>query len=135
MPYAIVCYPYIPTSTCFTLTSYLKKRTPEGVRLFDVTYPKKPSFASQFPGFSPVSVIHGARTSNDISQYALVLFVADILGLRGIKHEVADRRYQTVNTKGDRRQEQVASRSGRIALRLQGSVIDDKASDPSKEKR
>ena len=62
-----------------------------------------------------------------------VLFVTDVLSLCRIKDQIANGCNQTVNTKGDRGQEDVRQSSGRIALGLQAGVVDDQASDPTEE--
>ena len=64
----------------------------------------------------------------------LVLFVADVAFLIGIKDQVADRSDQTVDTKGDHGEEDVRAGSAGVALGLQGSVIDDQTTDPAQEK-
>ena len=64
----------------------------------------------------------------------LVLLVTDILFLRGIKEDVADRSNKTVNSECDRCKEDVAACSGGISFGLERSVVDYKATDPTKEK-
>jgi len=72
------------------------------------------------------------QTTKDLM--GLVLFVSDILGLGGIKGKIADGGYQTVNTKGDHGQENVATRSGGVALGFERGMVDYDASDPSEKK-
>jgi hypothetical protein len=63
-----------------------------------------------------------------------ILFVADISLLGGIKEQIADRCNQSVDTKGNNREENVRQSSRRITLRFQRGVVDDNASDPTQEK-
>ena len=64
----------------------------------------------------------------------LVLFIADVAFLIGIKDQVADRSDQTVDAKGDHGEEDVRAGSAGVALGLLGSVIDDQTTDPAQEK-
>ena len=63
----------------------------------------------------------------------LVFLVADVLFFARIECEVADWRNQTVDTERDAGQEDVATRSWSESFGLQGSVIDDDATNPSQE--
>ena len=63
-----------------------------------------------------------------------VLLVANVLSLCGIEGQVADRSNQRVNSERQIRQEEIRQRSGRIALRLQGRVVDYDASNEAQEK-
>jgi hypothetical protein len=62
-----------------------------------------------------------------------ILLVADVLGLGGIKEQVADGGNQTVDTKGNNGEQNVATGSGGVALGLQGRMVDNKAADPTQK--
>ena len=64
----------------------------------------------------------------------LVLLIADVLGLGGVKSEVADSRNKTVDTASNHRKEDVCACSGCVSFGLKRGVVDDKASYPTKEK-
>ena len=64
----------------------------------------------------------------------LILLVADVLLLSGIKGQVADGSNQAVDTEGDHGQEDVSAGSTGEAFGLQGGVVDDQAADPTQEK-
>lgn len=63
----------------------------------------------------------------------LLLDVSDVLRLGRIKGQVADRRYQTVDAERNHRKEDIRQRSGLKACGLQGRMIDNETTDPSKE--
>ena len=73
------------------------------------------------------------RVKLDIKQKS-VFFVSDVLYLCGIKEKIANGCNQTVDTKGDQGQENVRAGSGRIAFGLEAGVVDNQATNPSKEK-
>lgn len=59
--------------------------------------------------------------------------VADVGGLAGIENQVADGSDQLVDAEGDDVQEEISQRSGLPALRFEGGVVDDQATDPTQE--
>lgn len=64
----------------------------------------------------------------------LALLVADVLFLSRVKYEVADRSNKTIDTEGNYCEEEVSTGSGSETFGLKGSVVDDKATDPTEEK-
>ena len=63
----------------------------------------------------------------------LVLLVADISFLGGIEGQVADGSNQGVDTEGQVGQNEVCPGSGGVALGLEGSVVDDEATNEAQE--
>ena len=63
-----------------------------------------------------------------------VLLVTDVLILSRIKEEVADRSYERVNTECDIAENEVKPCSGCESFGLKRCVVDNEASDPTKEK-
>ena len=59
--------------------------------------------------------------------------VADIFGLAGIEEQIANGCNEGVNTKSKISQNKIRPGSGSESYRLKRSVVDDKASNPSKE--
>ena len=64
-----------------------------------------------------------------------ILLVADVLGLCGIEEKVADGCNQRINTECHVGKDKVCQSSGGVAFRLEAGMVDDKAADPTKEKR
>ena len=65
--------------------------------------------------------------------FRLVLLIADVLGLSGVKGKVADSCNKAVDTAGKHRKEDVCACSGCKSFGLKRCVVDDKASYPAKE--
>ena len=63
----------------------------------------------------------------------LCLEVTDVAGLVGIECKVADRSNDHVNTTSDGTKYKVCKSSGLPTLGLERGVVDDKATDPTKE--
>ena len=65
----------------------------------------------------------------------LILSVADILVLGGIKGQVADGSNQRINTHRQIGENEISPRSGGKAFGLEGGVVDDNATNEAEEKR
>ena len=63
----------------------------------------------------------------------LVLLVTDVSIFCRVKRNVADRRYQRIDTEGEVCKEEVCPCARGKSFRLEGRVIDDEASDETKE--
>ena len=68
------------------------------------------------------------------SKYELVFFVTDVSCFSGIEYEVADGSNESIDAASDVAENEVSKGSGSIAFGFQRCVVDDKASDPTKEK-
>lgn len=69
----------------------------------------------------------------DIYYVNLCLFVANVLFVSGIELEVADRSNEGVNTKSEECEPEVSTGSAGIAFGLKTGVIDNDATNPTKE--
>lgn len=75
-----------------------------------------------------------ALASGFLKGYVKLTFeVTNVLGLSGIKEQVADRCYEGVNSERNKSKEKVCECSGLVSFGLKGSMVDNKASDPAKE--
>ena len=63
-----------------------------------------------------------------------ILLITNVLGLGGVKCEVANGCNQAINAQGNDRKEQICQGSGCVALGFEAGVVDDKATNPTKEK-
>ena len=63
-----------------------------------------------------------------------VFLVTDVSCFSRIEYEVADGSNESIDTASDVAENEISESSGGVTFRLQGSVVDDKASDPTKEK-
>ena len=62
-----------------------------------------------------------------------VLLVADVLGLSGVEHQVADRSDEGINAAGDVAEDNISAGARGVTFGLQRGVVDNKASDPAEE--
>jgi hypothetical protein len=63
----------------------------------------------------------------------LTLEITDVLLLGRIEEKVADGSNEGVNTEGEVHEDEVRPSSGSVTFGLEGSVVDDKATDPTEE--
>ena len=65
--------------------------------------------------------------------FLLTLAIADVLFLVGIEGQVADGSNQGINAHGQEGQPEIGAGSAGVAFGLEGSVVDDDASDKAQE--
>ena len=65
----------------------------------------------------------------------LVFLIADVLGLGGVKGQVANGGNQAIDAKGNQGEEDVGAGSAGVSLRLEAGVIDNDTADPAQEER
>jgi hypothetical protein len=65
--------------------------------------------------------------------FRLVFSITNVSGFCGIKGQIANGSNQAVNSEGDHRKKNVGQCSGSKTFGLQGSEVDDKASNPTQE--
>ena len=63
-----------------------------------------------------------------------IFLITNVLGLRRVKGEVANGCDQAIDAKSYDRKKQICQGSGCVTLRFQTGVVDDKTTNPTKEK-